>query len=300
MTLTPQNARMAFAAPDGPMQTLVIGSPEHKDLLCRFFVDTHDPYKPSELPWPDLDEEQKRRLASLPIWEEAVKTEAETALAVTVMGEEEKDPVLSRAISLQGYEEQRHAELLKLLTDRYGIQIPAFSPKRPSDPEWDFMRIGYGECFDSFFAFGLFKVASDSGFFPPGLVKLFEPVMQEEGRHILFHVNWVAYNQAKLPYASRPGYVFRRGLAIWVQALSRLKTAMRIKTAAEQDNFTMKAHQTFADISPREFIEVCLAENARRLAPYDPRLLRPAFVPRIARTVMATLPRRGTPAPAVS
>lgn len=35
---------------------------------------------------------------------------------------------------------------------------------------------------------------------------------QEEGRHIIFHVNWVAYNQARLSYAGRPRYVFKRGL----------------------------------------------------------------------------------------
>ncbi|MBI3289000.1 MAG: ferritin-like domain-containing protein [Elusimicrobia bacterium] len=274
--------------------SLSIGSPEHKKLLCSFFTESHNPYKPAELKWPDLPQDAIQRLQALPIWEEAVRTEAETALAVLAMGAAEKDPVLSEAITLQGYEEQRHADILKLLTDKYGIPVPAFNPEKPADPNWAFMRIGYGECFDSFFAFGLFALARDSGFFPPALVDLFEPIMQEEGRHIIFHVNWVAYNQALLPYAGRPHYVFKRGLAMWLQALSRLKTALRIKGAADtkQDNFTMTAHAQFGDISPREFIELCLRENEKRLAPYDPRLLRPQLVPSIARTVMATLPRR--------
>ncbi len=270
-----------------------VGSPEHKELLCRFFIDTHDPYKPKEMPWPELDKDARDRLAMLPIWEEAVKTEAETALAVITMGESEKDPLLSQAIGLQGYEEQRHAELLRLLVDKYGIHVPEFKSIKPEDPDWAFMRIGYGECFDSFFAFGLFALARDSGFFPPSLVKLFEPVMQEEGRHIIFHVNWVAYNQARLPYATKPAYVFRRGLAMWLQAVSRLKTALRVKGKAEstQDNFTMNAHAQFGDISPREFVELCIRENDRRLEGYDKRLLRPAFVPTVARAVLKTLPR---------
>ncbi len=272
---------------------LVVGSKEHKDLLCSFFTETHDPYKPAELKWPPLEDVAAERLRALPIWEEAVRTEAETALAVLTMGAAEKDPVLSNAITLQGFEEQRHADILKLLTEKYGIPVPKFSPVAPADPDWAFMRIGYGECFDSFFAFGLFALARDSGFFPPNLVELFEPIMQEEGRHIIFHVNWVAYNQAKLPYAGRPHYVFKRGLAMWLQALSRLKTAMRIKGTAEQDNFTMNAHAQFGDISPREFVELCLKENEKRLAPYDPRLLRPEFVPAIARAMLPTLPRRG-------
>lgn len=272
---------------------LKIGSAEHKQLLCSFFIETHDPYKPAELEWPELDENAKKRLQALPIWNEALSTEAQTARAVLTMGEEEKDPVLSRAISLQGLEEQRHADVLRLLVDKYGIPVPHYGTERPEDPNWAFMRIGYGECFDSFFAFGLFALARDSGFFPPSLVKLFEPIMQEEGRHIIFHVNWVAYNQAQLPYAGRPQYVFKRGLAMWLQVLSRVKTALRVKGETDkQDNFTMNAHDQFGDVTPREFLELCLRENERRLAPYDPRLLRPQLVPSIARTVLAALPRR--------
>ena len=269
-----------------------IGSPEHKELLCRFFIDTHIRFKPEDIRWPDLDEAARKSLAALPIWEEAVRTEAQTALAVITMGKEEKDPLLSEAISLQGYEEARHAELLDLMTKRYGIPVPPHRPEVPPEPDWAFMRIGYGECFDSFFAFGLFAMAKESGFFPLPLVDLFEPVIQEEGWHIIFHVNLVAYNQAKLPYASRPSYVFRRGLAMWLQLVSRIKTALRVKTAAEQDNFTMNAHESFGDITPREFIELCLSENEKRLAPYDRRLLRPAFVPKVARAVLKTLPGR--------
>jgi hypothetical protein len=270
-----------------------IGSPEHKELLCRFFIDTHDPYKPAEMPWPELEKDARDRLAMLPIWEEALRTEAETALAVTTMGEVEKDPILAKAISLQGYEEARHAEILKLLVTKYKIDVPDFSSQKPAEPDWAFMRIGYGECFDSFFAFGLFALARDSGFFPPSLVKLFEPVMQEEGRHIIFHVNWVAYNQAQLPYAGKPAYVFRRGLAMWMQLLSRFKTALRVKGKGdrEQDNFTMNAHAQFGSISPRAFVELCLSENERRLKDYDPRLLRPTFVPTVAKAFLQTLPR---------
>lgn len=277
------------------VRPLAVGSAEHKELLCSFFTESHDPYKPADLEWPALGPGEVARLKALPIWEEAVRTEAETALAVLTMGAAESDPTLSKAIALQGYEERRHAEILRLLTTKYGIPVPEFSPSAPRDPSWAFMRIGYGECFDSFFAFGLFALARDSGFFPPPLVELFEPIMQEEGRHIIFHVNWVAYNQARLPYAGRPRYVFKRGLAMWLQAVSRLKTALRIKDAAGggQDNFTMNAHAQFGDVSPREFVELCIRENERRLAPYDPRLLRPEFVPAIARAVLPTLPRRG-------
>jgi hypothetical protein len=273
------------------MSTSWVGSPEHKDALCRFFIETHRPYEPGDLKWPDLDDASRHRLAALPIWDEAVRTEAQTAAAVSAMGRAERDPLLRRAIALQGYEEGRHAELLRLLTHRYGIPVEPHETREPPDPEWAFLRIGYGECFDSFFAFGLFALARESGFFPAPLVELFEPVMQEEARHILFHVNWVAYCQARLPAARRPSHVFRRGLAVWLQVVTRLRTASRLRSGSTPgpDNLTMRAHQSFGDISARLFVETCLRENDRRLAPYDPRLLRPTFVPAVARAVLKGL-----------
>ena len=43
-------------------------------------------------------------------------------------------------------------------------------------------------------------------------------------------------------------------------------------------------------LKPRELIGLCLAENERRMAGYDPRLLRPTTVPRLARLVQRLLP----------
>jgi hypothetical protein len=43
-------------------------------------------------------------------------------------------------------------------------------------------------------------------------------------------------------------------------------------------------------VSVRALIDLCLAENDRRMAGYDPRLLRPTTVPRIARLVRRFLP----------
>jgi len=285
------------------MTPIKIGSEAHKELLCRFFIETHDPYKPAELAWPDLDEAARRRLAALPIWNEAVSTEAETALKVVTLGKAEKDPLMAEAISLQGYEEERHAEILRLLTKNYGIPIDARVPTEPEDPEWHFLRVGYGECFDSFFAFGLFALANESGFFPPSLVTLFEPIMQEEARHILFHVNWIEFKRARRPLHLRPAWLFQRGLAVALQVACRIRTAIQVGTATaadgDQDNFAMTAASSFGDVTAKEFIELCIRENDRRLAPYDPRLLRPLMVPRVARTVLSLLPK-GQPQPAAA
>jgi hypothetical protein len=272
-----------------------IGSEEHKTLFCRVFVDTHQPYRPEEIPWPDLDAESLARLRSLPVWDEAVRTEAATALKVQTLGERETDPVLKEAISLQGYEEGRHAAIIRLLTERYGIPVaPAPGPTAPRDATWTFLRTGYGECLDSFFAFGLFAIGKRSRFFPDPLIDIFDGIMQEEARHILFIVNWAAYLRRNRPLVLRPGFDARRAWNILAQAVDRARGAMSMggggDGAPTQDGFTIKSHAAFGDFSARSFLTLCLAENARRLDVYDPRLLRPALVPPLVKLAVRVLP----------
>jgi hypothetical protein len=289
---------------------LVIGSEEHKELLCRTFIDTHDPFQPQEIRWPDLDAESLQRLKDMPVWNEATRTEAATAVKVQSLGDTEKDPLLAKAISLQGYEEGRHAEVLQLLTKHYGIPVQPFpAPEVPKDPTLAFLRTGYGECLDSFFAFGLFRLGADAELFPKALISVFETIMQEEARHILFIVNWAAYLRARRPVLMRPAFDAWRGWNIAAQAFDRLKGAMSMaggdgkkdsdgeKEAAPardetQDGFTLKSHNIFGDFSLRSFLETCLAENERRLSLYDPRLLRPMLVPSVIRRVVKVLPRK--------
>src|SRR5882724_11441229 len=157
------------------------------------------------------------------------------------------------------------------------------APQPSADAEWAFMRLGYSECFDAFFTFALFAIARDSGFFPPVLVEKFEPVMQEEARHILFFVNWEAYRQARSPLWQRPRQVWRGALGRVLQVWRRVQTAIG---ARGDKDFTMKGHQAInMDITLRGFLELCLVENARRLERYDARLLRPRLVPGIVKTL---------------
>ncbi len=291
---------------------LKIGSLEHKELLCRTFIDTHNPFKPAEIRWPDLDAESLARLKAMPIWNEATQTEAATAVKVQSLGDTEKDPLLAEAISLQGYEEGRHAEVLQLLTRHYGIEVAPFPPPEvPANPTRAFLRTGYGECMDSFFAFGLFRMGERAEYLPKEFVAIFETIMQEEARHILFIVNWAAYLRAQRPVVARPAFDVWRGWNIVSQAFGRLKGALAMagggkgkpteKNEAAQpptDNskagFTMGAASIFGDFSLRSFLELCLAENDRRLSLYDPRLLRPTMVPSVIRRVVKVLPRRSS------
>jgi hypothetical protein len=296
---------------------LILGSEEHKNLLCRTFIDTHDPFKPAEIRWPDLDAGGLERLKAMPVWNEATRTEAATAVKVQSLGDTEKDPLLAEAISLQGYEEGRHAEVLMLLTKHYGIPVAPFPPAEvPKDPTRAFLRTGYGECLDSFFAFGLFRLGVRAELFPKALTDVFELIMQEEARHILFIVNWAAYLRARRPAALRPAFDAWRAWNITAQALDRLKGALAMaggdgKKAegkpdaatgrdASQVGFTLKSHSIFGDFSLRAFLETCLEENDMRLARYDPRLLRPMLVPSVVKTLVRVLPRKSGSTPPAS
>jgi hypothetical protein len=286
-------ARVWASAASGP---IVPGSDAHKSAFCRMLLDTHNPYKPSIIDWPALDPEARARLVGLPIWDIAVQTEGKARLRVLSYGQTIADPLLRQAIELDGFEEGRHKEVLSNLVEAYGIRLaPEPEYRRPRDPEWAFMVTGYSECIDSFFAFGLFAMAKRSGFFPPALVDTFEPVMQEEGRHIVFFVNWVAWHWRNLSLWRRLIF-WAKIAAVWVFLVwERVGIARGVEGAGDREggavpqdnNFTLTGSQSVgaADLSIRALIEVCLAENDRRLAGYDARLLRPTLVPSLARIV---------------
>jgi len=273
------------------MPALNVGSAEHKALFCREFLDTFTEYEIRDVRWPDLTDNDLHRLRALPFWGEAVSSERTASARVRAMADVERDPELREAIALQAYEEGRHAALLESMLAHYGVPIPDGAGERPRDAEWGFLRMGYGECFDSFFAFGLFRLAADSGIFPAPLVARFDGVMQEEARHILFFTNWVAYRRLHLPFHGKARFLVRRGLGISLQALGRVKTALQLRDADEGDDFTMQVPDSIGEVTLRTLADTCLRENDRRLAGYDARLLRPRLVPRLVRQALRLAPR---------
>ena len=284
-------ARIWAAGESGPIAP---GSEAHKTAFCRMLLDTHNPYKPSIIDWPVLDPEARERLVKLPIWDIAVQTEGKARLRVLSYAETIEDALLRQAIELDGFEEGRHKEVLSNLVEAYGIRLTA-EPEylRPRDPEWAFLVTGFSECIDSFFAFGLFALAKRSGFFPSALVDTFEPVMQEEGRHILFFVNWVAWHKRNLPSWRRPIF-WSKVLAVWGFLIwERIGLARGVGGAGDEESGTVPQDNNFTltgskavgavDLSVTALIDVCLEENDRRLSGYDARLLRPNVVPRLMR-----------------
>ena len=277
----------------GPLRP---GSEAHKRAMCRLFHETFNPYKPAVIDWPKLGPEERERLIALPIWDIAVQTEGKARLRMLAYADSLSDKELREAIGLNGWEEGRHKEVLSHLVRAYGIVLapePEYVP--PKDPEWAYLVTGFSECVDSFFAFGLFELAKRSGFFPMELVETFEPVMQEECRHILLFANWLAWHRRNLPWWRRPWFE-ARVWAVWVfLAWERVGIARGMddkgQGAAQDNNFTVTGSRSVSatDISPAELMAVCLSENDRRFAGYDARLLRPTTAPAVARVARRVL-----------
>jgi len=276
-----------------PYLGVAIGSLEHKRLFCSVLLDAFDPYRPAVIDWPSVPPAALERLKSLPIWDVAVETEENAGARMQALADATADALLRKALALNAFEERRHKDVLGHMMRFYGIALKGDIKAQPvRNPRWAFLRTGYGECFDSFFAFGLFDMARRSGFFPPELVAVFEPVVQEEARHNLFFVNWVAYTRANLGWSRRVGFGAECLGALAVQIAKRMNTAKSV----DGDNFTRKGGESLGiDLTPRRFLALCLAENDRRLAVYDPRLIRPRLMPAVARLAIRLLSRRGAP-----
>ena len=237
------------------------GTAAHRHAVWRMFRETFNPYRPTIIDWPKLDEEAKQRLISLPIWDIAVQTEGRARLRMVT-----------------------YAETVR-------------------DPEWAYLVTGYSECIDSFFAFGLFALARRSGFFPAELVETFEPVMQEECRHILLFANWLAAHRATMPWWRRPWFEARVA-AVWVfLAWERIGIARGMdggkggKAKPQDNNFTVTGSKAVSDVDvePRELMELCLTEHDRRFAGSDARLLRPTTTPTLVRLALRFLSRKAKP-----
>lgn len=283
----PADGSLAGPLPPAPYK---IGSPEHKQAFCRMMIDTFDPYKPAVIEWPQLDADAFKRITSLPFWDVAVQTEGYASIRMQRLADNAQDKLIKEAVALNAFEEARHKNVLEYMIKFYGIQLkpePVYTADK--DPEWAFLRTGYGECFDSFFAFGLFELAKRSGFFPPALVDTFEPVVREESRHILFFVNWVAYTAANKNILARAFFRLRCVSALLLNAFGRLDVA---GDASSGDNFVMAGGDSLGkDFNVREFLELCIAENDRRMAHLDPGLIRPTLMPTLIKFVLHFIPK---------
>ncbi|MBV8153216.1 MAG: ferritin-like domain-containing protein [Candidatus Eremiobacteraeota bacterium] len=269
-----------------------IGSEEHKELFCRTFIDGHKPYEPAELAWPDLDEISLARLRAIPVWTMALEVEHSAGTMLNGYASSETDPLVRRAIELQAFEEERHGRLLDYMVQKYALKVnPQEIVQRPTRAA--FVDFGYNECVDSFAGFGIFRLAVDAQILPDALTSLLQRILIEEAHHIVFFINWIAWDRT------------RRGLhGSLLQALPTLVAYLtaivrRVKSGGDMAGGDAKRDEDgpvldlFSDVvsglTPAKFVRACLEENDRYMSEFDPRLLRPTFIPTLARIALAIL-----------
>ncbi len=268
-----------------------IGSPAHKDLFCREFEATYTEFDPETLPWPELTESELERLRSVPFWQEVLHTERRAGVIVKAFAETIDDPEVRRAVDLQGLEETRHAALLRTMIRRYGLPAEE-APLEPitTDPLTAFKDFGFGECLDSFLGFGAFKIARQSQFMPESMFRIFDILMYEETRHIVFFINWMAWEQAR---RGRGAWVLRAmtSLRFYGRAIGRLLgTVRRGQQVNDGKDFSATQASVFLDdFTFRKFLTDCYAENSRRMADLDPELLKPSLLPKLADIALISL-----------
>lgn len=277
-----------------------VGSEEHKSLFCQWFMDSHKLYEPEQLPWPQLDSVTLERLQGIPFWDEALQTEKKAGKMLDAYAASVEDSTIRAAIALQGREEARHGRMIQYLVDRYNVNLPE-KPERqlPDDLEPAFIKFGYGECFDSFFAFGLFEIARQGNLMPEAFFTIFDPILDEEARHMVFFINWIAYKQVQegkgwlRPFNSL--WQYTGALQRRLDNLSGI-TKKKKKKPANNKGFTATGVKAFTlNLTIDKFLEVCIDENLKRMSKYDERLLRPEFLPAltgVAYQSLKLLPKR--------
>jgi hypothetical protein len=268
-----------------------IGSDAHRDLFCSQFFTTYSDYDPETLPWPDLTEAELTKLRTVPFWQEVLHTERRAGAIVRAFAPTVEDPLVRKAVALQGDEEVRHAELLRVMIRRYGLNAIE-QPLEPLNPDivTAFKDFGFGECLDSFLGFGAFKLARQNEFLPEGMFRIFDTLMYEETRHIVFFVNWMAWDSVR----NGRGAAWRRhmvSLRYYGRAIGRLVgTVRRGQEVNHGQDFSATQTSLFLeDFTFRRFLEDCHDENLRRMGELDPTLLKPAFLPKLADIALASL-----------
>lgn len=260
------------------------GSISHRDAFCHLIIDAHERYDTSGLTWPDLSPEQRATLSQIPIWAAAIGDEGDTGCMQKDYADSLDDPLVRHAIATQALEEQRHARIFRSLLARYDIP----SPQEPRlDPatgslEAEFIRAGYRECMDVALGYGFYRAARRAALFPEEFFDIFDRFLDEESRHIVFFVNWMAYRRTR----HDPGATLLSTLRGYTAAAARLK---RSASAAARHYAQSSLGRQLGAKSVGELLRDCAEEHRARMTAIPQQLLRPKVLPVLTGLLAAPL-----------
>jgi hypothetical protein len=274
-----------------------VGTPQHRDVFCRTFIDGHVAYEPENLPWPEPEQKYLDRLRAIPFWGIAKAMERKAGVMVSAFAQTLDDPKIREAVALQGIEETRHARLMEHFIERYGLTAREVDISAGNPVKDQFVVFGYEECVDFFMGAGLLRLATQLDIFPANLVAIFDSVLVEEARHVTFFINWFRYEEAR---AGRDGMLGRHVTAV-KNYFGSIKQLIRAFSGEETTGFAAAgAARLVEGMTPAMFLGAALAENRRMLGPLDRRLIKPALLPTLAAAALAVLralPPRAVAAP---
>jgi hypothetical protein len=268
-----------------------IGSYEYKKQFCQSFIDSHIPDDPASLRWPTLDPVTLEHLQSLPIWRQGLLSQHYAAQIITAFATTLKDPMVKAAVILQAQEQTRLVKTIQSFLSAYNIPAPALPTVAiPKNLEAAFIKVGYRNCLDLFWADGLRDAAQKANAIPVALDQRFDRLLAEQSRHTIFLVNWMAYQKAKLnkrwgEWNAVPALLNRSGVLV------RLIAAFGPKDLDERPAAT----RWMARYNIETFLKLCLAVHQTRMQTLSANLLQPQVSVNLAkftREIFKVWPKR--------
>ena len=194
-------------------------------------------------------------------------------------------------MTLQAQEQTLLVKTIQSFLSTYNIPAPALpAVKIPKNLEAAFIKVGYQNGLDLFWADGLRDAAQKANAVPASLDQRFEQLLVEQSRHTIFLVNWMAYQKAKLnkrwgDWNAVPALLSRSG------ALVTLIAAFGPKDLDERPAAT----RWMARYTIETFLKRCLAVHQTRMQTLGPDLLQPQLSVNLAkftREIFKVWPKR--------
>jgi hypothetical protein len=110
---------------------------------------------------------------------------------------------------------------------------------------------------DSFLGFGAFKTARESKFLPDSMFQIFDVLMLEETRHIVFFINYMAWREKRRGHIA-PTLLLKNAWFYGRAARRLLGMVRRGQDANDGQDFSVTQANMFLDgFSFQRFVEEC-------------------------------------------